>query len=549
MASVGDTAGPKAAGWLEAGAGRQRAFAALTRRVLLDGRIFWSLIALALAGGLAAQLSSLLNHDTAWYLYAGARLLEGARLYSDTFVEVNPPLGLYLTLPATALARWTGLSPVPVLVVYVYALIVLSLGAVWRLLRADDGAAPVLRRGLVLVAALVLTVCPADQFAQREHFLMILALPYLLLAALRVADPAAAHRLPIGVTAGIGAAAALGFALKPHYLLVPLALEAYRTALTRRPAAVLRPETLALAATGALYGASLPLFTPEYLDRILPYALEVYNTAYRNPLWINLWRMETVLLPLACLVHLATRPAQRAPVLTDVFLLSSAVFFVAYVVQMKGWSYHLYPASICLMLAYTGLFLNGLRVLEEPAEAPTNRELTPGIVLASLAVVVILIGSDAARGGYQNRFTDIMLPHVERHAAGGSIAILSPNVWPAFPLVNAAGVRWSSRFPTLWTLPGAHRQRAEGEADDPALLDEIERFTRAAVVADFTADPPDLVIVDNRARKSYFGDVPFDFLAFFLADPRFMEIWSDYEWVGDELGGDYRLYRRRSAGP
>ena len=111
--------------------------------------------------------------------------------------------------------------------------------------------------------------------------------------------------------------------------------------------------------------------------------------------------------------------------------------------------------------------------------------------------------------------------------------------------MNYSGVGWSSRFPTFWLLPGAQRRRHAPGGKDNALLDEIERFTRDAVAADLTRQPPDLVIVDNRASKSYFGDLDFDYLDYFLEDPRFARIWDDFEWIGDE--GDYRLYRRRCA--
>ena len=156
-----------------------------------------------------------------------------------------------------------------------------------------------------------------------------------------------------------------------------------------------------------------------------------------------------------------------------------------------------------------------------------------------------LAGNDAAHLGYKNRFTDIMAPYVERYAPNGSIAILGSNVWPGFPLVNYSGVGWSSRFPTLWLLPGTIQKRMSGEADNPALLDEMERFTRESVVADLSAQPPDVIIVDDREKKSYFGAAPFDYLAYFGEDPRFLRIWSNYVWVAEEVGFD--VYRRRCA--
>ncbi len=112
-------------------------------------------------------------------------------------------------------------------------------------------------------------------------------------------------------------------------------------------------------------------------------------------------------------------------------------------------------------------------------------------------------------------------------------------------MVNYSGVGWSSRFPTLWLLPGTLRKQAEAVDGERARLMEIERYTREAVLADFSLHPPDLVVVDNRENKSYFGDLPFDYIDYFTEDPRFATIWANYEWVANE--GDYRLYRRRRA--
>ena len=457
---------------------------------------------------------------------------------------MNPPLAFFLTLPPVILARLTGLFAVDLFVAYFYLLIVASLLASSRLLRADPGVSPVVRRGLVILAAVVLTLCPADQFGQREHFLMVLVLPYLLLAVLTLRG----HRPPWPAALAIGLAAGLGFGLKPHYLLVPLAIEAYRLAATRSWLSWLgwlRPETLGLAATLAAYAAVVVWLTPDYLTRIVPYALEVYNQAYRNPLWVVLWSIETVMLPLGCLVHLATRRHQAAPQLGDVFLIAAVPFFLAYVVQMKGWSYHLYPASACLILAFGALFLS---YLSDPRAAPGRpdwRHLTRGIAVAALGLIVILAGNDAAKLGYKNRFTDIMTPYVERYAPDGAIAILGSNVWPGFPLVNYSRVGWSSRFPTLWLLPGAIRKRHSGEATDIALLDEMERFTRESVLADLSAQPPDVIIVDDREKKSYYGPAPFDYLEYFGQDPRFARLWSDYVLVAEEVGFD--IYRRNCA--
>jgi hypothetical protein len=511
------------------------------RRLLQDGRVALAVIAALIVGTAIVELRSLINHDTAWYLYAGSQYLAGGQLYRDVFVDVNPPLGFFLTLPPVILARLTGLFAVDLFIVYVYLLIVLSLAATWWLLRADSGLSRIAQRGLMILAAVVLTVTPADQFGQREHLMMVLALPYLALAVLS----ARGHGIPWPAATAIGLAAGLGFAIKPYYLLVPLALEVYRLAAGRGRRTLLRPETLGLAATLVAYALVVVLVTPEYLTRIVPYALEVYNQAYQNPLLVVLWRIETVMLPVGCLVHVATRRNQLAPQLGDVFMIASAVFFITYLAQMKGWDYQLYPASSCLILGYGALLLNHLAASRSEPAAPGATSLTRGIAVASLLLIAILTGNDAVHLGYKLRFTEIMTPYVERYARNHAIVVLGSNVSAGFPLVNFSRVDWSSRFPTLWLLPGVIRKRASGEASDPALLDEMESFTRDAVIADLTARPPDLIMVDDRDRKTYFGDLAFDYLDYFKQDPRFARIWSDYVWVAEEV--DFDIYRRRCA--
>ena len=530
---AGKTAGP--APWL----------ARAATRLLLDGRIAFPVLGALLATRLATQLGGLINHDTGWYLHSAARFLDGSRLYDEIFVEVNPPLGLFLTLPPVALSRLSGLFVVDLFVLYLYALIGLSLAATWWLLRGAPDLPVSLRRGLVFAAALVLTVSPAGQFGQREHFLMVLALPYLILAALGSTGAPRRPPVALGVAVGVGVAAALGFALKPHYLSVPLALEVYLLAGHREVRRLFRPETLALAATGALYVASVIAFTPDYLTRIVPYALEVYNAAYRNPPSFVFGRVETILLPMACLAHLAGRGGLVRPAFCDVFFAASACLFLSYGIQMKGWDYQVYPATACLVLGFAALCLDGLESGRGATEARPAARPSPGFILAALAAVFLLVGAAAIRGGYRNILMETMMPHVETHAPGGSIAAFTSNVLLSFPMVNYAGVGWSSRLPAQWLLPGVLRKRQANKDVESALLDEIERYTRDAVVADFTRQPPDLVIVDNRERKSYFGDLRFDYLDYFMQDPRFAAIWAGYEWVADE--SVYRLYRRRCA--
>ena len=221
---------------------------------VLDGPVIIPVAAVVALASVYIQFTSLINHDAAWFLYSVDAFFEGGRLYQDIFFEVNPPLALYLTIPPVYVSRATGLYAPHVFTAYVFGLIAISLWLVRYLLTQNVSLSGSLRRGVLFSALLALTVCPASDFGQREHLMMILALPYVVLAAHRAIKGACRPY----VAGSVGVLAALGLALKPYFLLLPIALELYLLFAGRRLTGVLRPETLGLGVAGLLYGIAQP---------------------------------------------------------------------------------------------------------------------------------------------------------------------------------------------------------------------------------------------------------------------------------------------------
>jgi hypothetical protein len=161
-------------------------------------------------------------------------------------------------------------------------------------------------------------------------------------------------------------------------------------------------------------------------------------------------------------------------------------------------------------------------------------------------MLALISGWMMAIGSYANSFYERALPVVQQHSVRGSIYVFSTNVWMAYPLINYARLETSWRFPTRWLLPGALRRGNDVTAEIPAaereMLRSIERYVVDDVIEDFQRHAPELVLIDVRPKKSYFADMSFDYLSYFLDDPRFASIWSNYEKVA-ELDEAY-LYRR-----
>jgi hypothetical protein len=482
------------------------------------------LVASLMALVAVTKFGQTLHTDVAWYVYSAGAFLDGGRLYDDVFFEMNPPLMLYLTVPGVMLARSTGLFAADGYLLTLFAAVGFSLWSGARML------APQHRLTWSLLSFFALVVLPAGDFGQRSHLMVILGLPYVLLLAHRLHD----RKADFGTlfTIAVGASAGLGFAIKPHFLLVPAILELLLWCRTGRRLPFVRPETLALCAVVALYVAVIVIFTPGYLTRIVPYALEVYQTGYRNPLLLVLARPETLLVPILVGFHWHKRRALTPQVaaMGDVFSLSAVTLFAVYVMQMKGWNYHVYPATAMLMML-AGMLFTAPSAVSRPARAMV------------FALAVALLSKAAVLSESHRPLESRLLPFIRAHASD-SIYLFSANISPGFPMALYADVRWASRFPSLWLIPGIERRRAASPDSDMKLLAEIDRFTTDAVVADLSQQRPEIVFVDVRPWKPWQAALEFDFIARFSADPRFAALWARYERIAEVDG--FEVYRLRS---
>ena len=119
----------------------------------MTGGVRLLVFAVFLFGCASSQLHSILHHDPAWLIHGTKIFLDGGKLYRDVF-ELNPPLIFYLTVAPVWVARQLHLFEVDVFVLYVFALIALSLWVSWLLSR-DDTALPSRTRDCMLIAVAV----------------------------------------------------------------------------------------------------------------------------------------------------------------------------------------------------------------------------------------------------------------------------------------------------------------------------------------------------------------------------------------------------------
>lgn len=466
-----------------------------------------------------------LNHDVAWFMSMSRRVLGGERLYSD-IVDINPPLVVYLLMPPVLLSDAAGLSDSVSLKLSVLGVTTCAIAWHLRLMGA--------RRGGTRTAWWIFLMCfglfavPASDFGQREHLMLLLTLPFLALKWRRTCH------LETGTveSALAGGLAGLGFAIKPYFVLIWLALEAHGWFTRRRDEPHVRPETLAVASTLALYLVFVVAAHPAYLElmtEIAPLYSRFSSDGFR------LLFVVYSAIPLF-VVALATTLANMEPRnrnFATVCLVFAAAGFLAALIQGKGWRYHSLPMIVATVFVWGTVFDCGVTAVMGQIELPAR--LRGGFILGILLLALYPFSLGMAHAftlARDSRTTSLQQSRTVARYNPDSILILGDVVGHAFPLVNILDVRSVSPFPSMWWLrvfygTGEVPTRAPARDDRTST----ERRLSDMLVTDFVETPPDLVLVDTTKHKRFGGEA-FPYVDYFGSDSAFAQVWKRYERVG-----------------
>ena len=509
--------------------------------------IFLAAIGLLVGLGLAAQFRSYAGPDTGFLLDEAGRALDGARLYVD-LVEMNPPVIVVLNMAAVLFARRFGL---PEILVYrlgcTAALLAVLLLVAWvlRRLLPDELS---LRRALVLLFTFALFNLAGQDFGEREHLLMALIAPYLLLAVAR----AKGREIPRAGAVLIGLLAGTAFALKPHFLLLWFVVEGYLR-LTRRVAwSRVLPETATIAGYLAIYGVVIFLWFPGYL-RLVRLLAGPYTRFLYVPFWQLLFRGPGALLTVfAVLASAALRRRARHPELFDLFALGALVCLIAGAAQQKGFSYHFYP-SLALATVVLGVIASDRGGAQRSWVGSVYRVIAISVLAAVVVVVCVRNAASTLRPirDSEQKQMERLLPVVRARGAGEGIYVMSYNISSAYPLINYAGAHSASRFAQLWILAAVYMEQLKSSRPlryhDPGEMGPSERYLNQAVLEDLRDQRPKLLVVLQHAR-----DLPvngfrrLDYVAYFSRDSRIASTFQRYQLVADT--GDFEVYERIADG-
>ena len=208
-------------------------------------------------------------------------------------------------------------------------------------------------------------------------------------------------------------------------------------------------------------------------------------------------------------------------------------FLVAAVLQLKGWSYHLYPCRVFLLMvlgtAIVGLAdahptaLDVILAVTKPRSGGAGRCLHLECPLPS--------GSQAAascRSGNAAR--------EPRSQSAGSLPgplSMGSTVYPAFPTVNYVEATWVMRHHSLWFFSGYDDELRA--TDREPVFRSIEQMTTLEhqyfeqVIEDLCRRPPRLLVVEPTILKAPVGRRAIDLVAYYRQDELFDRPFAAYK--------------------
>lgn len=425
-----------------------------------------------------------INHDTAWLLDATQRWVSGQRLYVE-IIEINPPLIFFenVLLTAGALTKGAYLAGVCA---------VIAGSAIW-----------VGRLGGNAFAALgAMIIGGWTDFGQRDHLALIFLIPYL--SASRDGK-------------ALGLWAFLGVGLKPYFAVIPLLFVTARCILARTVRPIIATQNLTLGGCCLAYLAAAAAVWPHYFSETISTASFVYEAYGTVP-------AQSYLLVAALIGLLLLTVALSQPKLIPLAAAALGAI-VAFFIQGRYWSYQFIPSiGLTIYLVWIALPLER-RAMQIPLSV----------------ILLAMIGVQLVKGPYALYYAN-PIPHGVK-----SVAFISDNVAAAYPHVMDCNVLHTSRFPALWTIPGAWNA-----LNDPTSSLETRQQARsllsreeAAVRKDIRGGRPEIIFSDRRFALSYFR-YPFDYGT--LVPNGYRQVGTVHGldiWLREDVGSD--VLRRPSC--
>lgn len=480
-----------------------------------------------------------LNWDVSWLLEASRRLLSGGS-YSQNFMETNPPLILFLYAIPIYLTSWMG-NLVSNFLIFIYIISFLSLGLSYFLLKrlmATDDSNLILFFGGLVFCELVL---PSYEFGQREHLMLLLIMPYvLLISSVNTLQFPLYFRFAVGLMAGIG------FSIKPHFLIPLILILSWQLCKNRSLLKGFTIENGCLLGVMLLYLVSCFIITPDYFNFILPIVFKFY-LSYKESMFGLLTHEWSIVFYITMLLGIIQLNQKYVPYrnLYQLLMLTNFGFFLVFIIGGHFFYYHfIVVAAISILLLMFNIQLISQRIITKSIISIEYLNI-PLVAVCLYLLLDIVVNCDLwiLKRDAQGPTRPLIMAF--QNINHGPFVVFSNYVAPYSSLLIYTQLHSSARLHQFWLLPGIAKLEHDGQL---SLAEEGKNLLRQVVVQDLLLDPPYIIVVDETDPQIIIDGRALNYLHFFLQDLKFKKIWHNYhlEKRVTSAFGNYAIYTLRS---
>ena len=466
---------------------------------------------------------NVISCDCAAGLEWGQVLLNGSRPYVD-YVDLNPPLWGYLDLIPAALAALLHAPPILVFSISIWCLCVLSKLATWHVfkngieqttaasqqppVRTTDARTMDMYASLqwgspVILAASIFDLASLNMqgdllFGQREHIFVLLFLPFFVLRWYRWNGENSVSTLWSII---YGLAAGIGLCLKPHFFLIPVAIELFYVLKSRRLKPLFMPETWCAGVFTTLYTAHfflVPFIYEQFIRRWLPLLMKGYGYSSFDPMiffgiTFYVKGYPELLFILLLLMAFVGRHCRLLPP-TVVFAFAA---YIAYALQGKSWTYQaipmLFAINLSLVLAAWSICKRKVPEKYLPATFLMSTVCVCGALFGALQILY-QIWEKPYIGKADPRLAQLI---VDKTRPGDPVLFLSTTPGDAYPAIVQLGRKPGSRYIYFFMVDlfAYLREQPSLPAQLQKLLTVNEKLVEEEIASDIETRKPELIFI------------------------------------------------------
>lgn len=482
---------------------------------------WWLPLILTCALTYIIQSNTYLYMDQAFILHTAQQFLEGQR-YGQSIFEPNPPMIFYLQMPALLIAKFFHINLLIAFRLYLIAVCIISLFITRYLLIQIFFSQPQLIYLFSYVLFFNFLILPANQFGQRECFMMMLTLPYLFSAALKLNQ----QKISTGLAVVVGIMAGIGFSIKPHFLTTLVLIELYFIFKKRHLFGWVRIESIIIAVIMFSYLCVILIIYPAYLKDVLPLWWSHYIVV-KQP-WINFVFDPFCWFCLSALVfYFCSYQKKSFPILSQILLLALLGFIITFLIPQVDWNYHILPAFniACLLFALT--YWQSCYSIHRTRLYKTSTAIFIVLIPLSLAIYLTSLGIYTFKK--EKRF-ESLIAFFNQQKSDTTFDIISISFnYIALEFYSTA--KYVGSFVTTsWNYDLC--------TQNPAFL-KNETYGVNVIARDLENKQPHFVLINNFDTQDYLGR-PYDYLFEYTQFPEFQTAWKKYRYL--KMIDGYEVY-------